>query len=366
MATGRGVKPLPGAGADGGVGPVTGTAEAKQAVAWGTAAGKALGKVKNAPHITVGYLDILAGIESATRVENTVRQALKAVGYKMLYCNGAGTPAGWNTCGHTLLAEGAKAIIESSIDPSSIPTVLQEAKAKNVPIIETGGAVPTGLSAAFYPNDAEAGRILAEGLLAKLGTGSGEIAVETYPTPWGQERTQQIENAIKGTKLKIVATTVTDPSNLVAGTQKWVTDVLTAYPNLKAFWFTFDSPGQVGADVVATRYPGKSYPNAPGVFTFHADPATQVLMRKGAVTEVVDVNYDLASWEAVNALAEYEARHTPLPGNQEDPSYPGIGDPYSYQLVTKATLPPPGDYVAPRKDGVSYFLAKWKAEGLGK
>jgi hypothetical protein len=35
------------------------------------------------------------------------------------------------------------------------------------------------------------------------------------------------------------------------------------------------------------------------------------------------------------------------------------------EIVTKSNLPPAGQYVTPQKDGVSYFLAKWKAEGLG-
>ena len=75
-------------------------------------------------------------------------------------------------------------------------------------------------------------------------------------------------------------------------------------------------------------------------------------MRKGAITEVVDVNYDVTAWEVVNALAEYVARHTPLPAYSDNSKYPGIGDPISYQLVMKSNLPPAGQYVAPQKDGV--------------
>jgi ABC-type sugar transport system substrate-binding protein len=362
LASGQGAPYLPGPGVGKGVGPMVGTAEGTQATAWGTAAGKALGTVSNPPHPTVGYLDILGGIESADRAANSVRQALKAVGYKMLYCDGAGDPTKWVTCGNSLLAQGAKAILLTGIDPSSIPSVVSSAKAKNVPILDCCGLVGPGFNTALYPNEPLSGQILAKALIAKLGSSGGPIAVANYPAPWATARTAQLSTSIKGTSVKAVATSTTDPTNLVQGTQKWVSDTLTANPNLKAFWFAFDSAGQAGGQVVESKAQSGS---APDVFTFHADPSTQVLMRKGAITEVVDVNYDVTAWEVVNALVEFEARHTPLPGYSDSTSYPGIGNPLSYQIVTKSNLPPVGQYVAPQKDGVSYFLAKWKAEGLG-
>ena len=362
FASGQGAPYLPGPGLGKGIGPMVGTAQAAKATAWGTAAGKALGVVANPPHPTVGYLDILGGIESADRAANSVRQALKAVGYKMVYCNGAGDPTKWVTCGNSLLSQGVKAILLTGIDPSSIPSVVSSAKAKNVPILNCCGLVGPGYQAALYPNEPLSGQILSKALIANLGSSGGDIAVANYPAPWATARTAQLATSTKGTSVKTVATSTTDPTNLVQGTQKWVSDTLTANPSLKAFWFAFDSAGQAGGQVVASKAASGS---APAVFTFHADPSTQVLMRKGAITEVVDVNYDVTAWEVVNALVEFEARHTPLPGYSDSTSYPGIGNPLSYQVVTKSNLPPAGQYVAPQKDGVSYFLAKWKAEGLG-
>jgi ABC-type sugar transport system substrate-binding protein len=362
MATGKGAPYLPGPGTGKGIGPMVGTAQGKQATAWGTAAGKALGKVAKAPHITVGYLDILGGIESADRAANSVRQALKAVGYKMLYCDGAGTPSKWVSCGNTLLAEGAKAIMLTGIDPSSIASVVTKAKSSNVPIVECCGSVGPGFSAAFYPDEAKSGKILAQALISKLGSSGGNIAVADYPAPWGTQRTDQLKTLVKTSKVKIVASSVTDPTNLVQGTQKTVTDQLTANPGLKAFWFAFDTAGQAGSQAAAAK---SSSGSGPMIFTFHADPSTQVLMRKGLITEVVDVNYDTTAWEAVNALVEHIARGTKFSGYTDAATYPGIGNPIAYQVVTKANLPPAGQYVAPQKDGVSYFLAKWKAEGLG-
>lgn len=359
-ASGKGAPYLPGPGTGKGIGPMTGTPEATKATAAGTAAGKALGKVDNPPHPTVGYLDILAGIESADRVANSARQALKAVGYKMLYCNGAGNPQKWVTCGNTLLSEGAKAILLTGIDPSAIPSVVKKAKSSKVPIIDFGGLVAPGFDAAFYPDEAKAGKILAQALIQDVG--SGDIAVADYPATWAKQRTDQLKAMVGDSQVKISANSVTDPTNLVQGTQKTVTDQLTANPNLKAFWFAFDSAGQAGAQVIASKASG----SRPGVYTFHADPSTQVMMRKGAITKVVDTNYDVTAWEAIDALVEHMARGTAFPGYTDHATYKGIGDPLSYLVVTKDNLPPEGQYVAPKVDGVSYFLAKWKAEGLAQ
>ena len=66
------------------------------------------------------------------------------------------------------------------------------------------------------------------------------------------------------------------------------------------------------------------------------------------------------------ALAEHVTRKTAFPGYTDHATYPGIGDPIAYQVVTKDNLPPAGQYVAPKVDADSCFLAKWKAERLSK
>ena len=364
LASGKGAPYLPGPGTGKGIGPMVGTPEADKATAAGEAAGKKLGKVESPPHPTVGWLDILGGIESADRATNSARQALKSVGYGMKYCNGAGDPKKWVTCGNSLLSQDVKAIMLTGIDPPSISPVVQKAKAAGVPVVNCCGLVAPGFDAAFYPDEPRAGKILAEALKAKLGSDGGDIAVADYPAPWATKRTDELKRLVKGTNIKIAASSVTDPTDLIKGTQKKTTDQLTANPNLKAFWWAFDTAGQAGAQVIKGKYPNKSFPDRPAALTFHADPSSQVLMRKGAIDEVVDVNYDTTAWEAVDALVEHFARNTRFPGYSDRATYPGIGDPLAYQVVTKDNLPPTGKYVAPRVDGVSYFLAKWKAEGL--
>ena len=42
-----------------------------------------------------------------------------------------------------------------------------------------------------------------------------------------------------------------------------MTDEITANPDLKAFWFGFDTAGQAGGQAVLAKFPGKTFPDKP-------------------------------------------------------------------------------------------------------
>jgi ABC-type sugar transport system substrate-binding protein len=353
-----------------GIGPLKGALHAK-AVKLGTAAGKAEGKKTKKLHLKVGYLDIIGGIESADRAHNSMRNAFKAIGTtSWVYCDGQGTPTKWVTCGNSLIAQGVDVIALTGIDPSTMPSVVAAAKAKNIPIVDCCGTVGPGFAAQFAPNEKKNGQILAEYLKAKLASQPGQSSVISidYPAPWASTRTDQLKAMVAAnpSKLKIGLSATSDPTNLIEGTKKTVSDALTADPKVKAIWISFDTAGQAAGQVVQSRYGTKKFPEKPLVVTFHSDPSTQVLMRQGAIDAVVDNNYDGTAWEMVNAVAEHFARGKPFPKYGTSFKYPGIGDPLVYQIVTGANLPPANHYNAPNVDTVGYFMAKWKAEGFGK
>jgi ABC-type sugar transport system substrate-binding protein len=352
-----------------GVGQYGGAAQAL-ATRLGTAAGKALGKKVKLKHLVVGYLDIVGGIQSADRVDNAMRVAIGHIGGTWKYCNGAGSPTQWVTCGDTLLSEGVNIIALTGIDPSSIASVVSAAKAKGVPIVDMGGQVAAGYATAIAPNEAYSGHILAEYLKAKLGSQSGvsDIMATEYPATWAKARTQQLLQVVGNnpSELKIADVAATDPTNLIAGTQSQVSAELTADPNIKVIWSDFDTAGQAVGQEVAQLDPGKTFPAKPLVVTFHADPSTQTLMRSGAIDAVVDNNYDATAWELANAIAEHYARGTAWPAYADQVLYPGIGNPLEYDIVTDKDLPAANHYVGPKYDIDSYFIAKWKAEGFGK
>jgi ribose transport system substrate-binding protein len=338
----------------------------QQAEAAGKKAAAAAGGQVSLPAKKAGILQILGSIESAQRAQNTITQALKTVGWSTTVCDAQGDPKKMAACGDSLLDRNVDVMFVIGVEPSLIKAQLKKAKNKNVPVVEYSGQVsPDPLWAGtYYPDESEAGRVLADSLVKKMGSVSGtaDIALADYPAIWASARTDQLKSAVKnsGGKVKITATSVTDATNLVQGTQKTVTDQLTQNPNLKGYWFAFDSAGQAGGPAIAAKFPGKKFPDRPWVVTFHADLGTQDLMRKDAIDEVLDVPYDAAGWVAVDQAAEYFARKKPFDTNPR-PSYGGF-EIYDYALVTKDNLPPKGQYRTPKNDFVTFFKTKWQDE----
>ena len=349
----------------GGIRP-EGGAEQEKAEAAGTEAGEEK-KPAKLPEAHIGIINFLNGIESSDRLADSTTFAAGQLGWKTTVCDGKGTPSQFVACGNSLLAEGANAIVEIAIEPGQITPVLQKARSKGIPVVQVGGGgVPTGeLNGNFGPNEAKAGQLLTEALFEKLETVEEEpveIDVHNFPAKWGAERTEQLEKAVEGqSKIKISDEVVTDAANLVPYTRNTVTTQITQNPDVKAYWFTFDTTGQVGGQVIQSKFPGKEFPEKPLVATFHGDLATLQLIESGAIDMESDVNYDAAVWEGLDGIAQELAREEPM-STENQPKYPTIGDPFTYQIVTKENLPEAGQYVMPKWDVPSYFIAKWKAE----
>ncbi len=331
----------------------------------GTAAAEDLGGPVALPKKTVGILQIIGGIESADRVENSLKAAASVVGWDSNVCDGAGDPTKWVTCGNSLLDQGVDAVVAIGIDPGQIKLVINKAKKAGIPILCVSGEVPPGYDAAFYPDEQLAGKMLADSVIEKLNAlpdGSAELAVVDFALPSIHARTVVLDGLLKDEpKIDVVARVDTDGANLVPGTRKQTADIMTANPGLSAFWYAFDTAGQAGAPVVAAAYPGKEFPERPLVTTFHADLGTTELMRQGLIDEVLDVNYDASSWMAMDSIYQFTARKTPFT-QDPSPDYPGVGDLFDYQLVTKDNLPAKGQYPEAEVDVVAYFTAKWNAE----
>jgi ribose transport system substrate-binding protein len=347
----------------GGIGAGTGSAKAKAQKA-GAQAAKDDGTAELEPNKTIGFLQILGGIESADRTANAVKTALGEVGYKMVLCDGQGDPTKWATCADSLLGRGVDAIFTTGIEPNAVAPQLKKAKAQNIPFIQVGGLVSPGYDGSYYPDEPEAGKILAEYTLKELTDQVSEkpaqIIVHDYPAPWATSRTDELEKQVKASPddYEITATTQTDPANLVNGTRKTVTDQITANPDTNMFWFSFDSAGQVGGQAVSAKYAGKKFPDKPLVATFHADLGTLELMKAGNVDVALDVPYDAGPWVGVDQLLQFWGLDTPF-AKEPQPSYPGIGTVYDYEVVTTDNLPPEGEYRAPKNDFVTFFKTKW-------
>jgi ribose transport system substrate-binding protein len=329
------------------------------------AAAKAAGPVTKVPTETIGYLRYIAADESDQRIYNAFVAAAHVLGWKVISCDGQGNPTVMVQCMNTLLADHPAAIVNDGIPQSLIATGLQQAKSEGIPTVYTGGSLtPANLyTAGYVPPDAAMGQMLSGYIVKQLSklSGTQDVIAQTFAAPWGAARVNAFTSAVKGTNVKIVAQPAADATNLVQGTQTQISALLTQYPNAKAVWVTFDGAVSGAAQAVASKYPGQSFPQAPMVATFYDELQTLQLIRQGTVTVTVAEPLEWCSWVAVDQLAEYFARKTPL-SQSVRPDYGAGMTFWQPTLITKANLPPQGQLVTPPVNFVPFFTTKWHAE----
>lgn len=346
--------------------PTSGTSvSAAQVSQAALAAAKAAGAPTKVPSETIGYLRFIAADTSDQRIYNAFVAAAHVLGWKVISCDGQGNPTVMVQCMNTLLADHPAAIVNDGIPQSLIASGLQQAKSAGIPTVYTGGSLSpaNAYTAGYVPPDAEMGQMLSSYIvrqLSKLG-GTQDAIVQTFAAPWGVARVAAFTSAVRGTNVKIVAQPAADATNLVQGTEKQVSSLLTQYPNTKAVWVTFDGAVSGAAQAVAAKDPGSSFPQAPMVATFYGELQTLQLIAQGQVTVTVAEPLEWCSWVAVDQLAEYFARKTPL-SQSVRPDYGANMTFWQPTIVTKANLPPSGQLVTPPVDFVSFFKTKWHAE----
>lgn len=333
----------------------------------GVEAASAAGDPVEVPQATIGLVNILGAVESAQRAEREFRRATDVLGWEVNSCDAQGDPTRMARCADSLLDQNVDVMAVIGIEPSLIQAQLSKARQQNVPVVEFSGQVAADplWAGTYYPDEPNAGQVLTDYLVERLNELPDEtvpVAVHDYPAEWSAARTDALRAAAgDGSKIEIAVEATTDAANLVEGTRRQVTDQLTANPDLKAFWFGFDSAGQAGGQAVAARFPGETFPDKPMVVTFHADLATVELIRQGAIDAVADVPYDAAGWVAVDQIAGFLARDTPMAAEPQ-PEYPGIGTVYDDVVVDSSNLPPEGEYRTPEHDYRTFFETKWSNE----
>jgi ABC-type sugar transport system substrate-binding protein len=344
----------------------TGTPAAKSAIAAATTDAAAIGAAKIPPGTTVGLEEIINSVPSAQRADGQLEYALRELGINVIPCDAEGDPTKMSTCVTSLVNQNVKAIISLGTDPGLIAAGLAAAKAKKIPVITFSGQVGPSPDwyRAFYNDDSYAGTILGQYVTKQLASKSSPtVWISNYPASWATARTQGLTSAIKGTNVKVAATTTVSSTDPIAGTQQQVVTQYTQDPNTSAYWFAYDAPGAAGAQALASKTGGKPFPTGPLVVTFHDDQQANQLLRDGQLSAVVDENYDASSFEAADAVAQYLAGK-PVPASDTTIHTPFAGkyQMYSYPVITKANNPPAGKWPAPHFDSISYFTQLWMKE----
>jgi len=332
--------------------------------AQGLKAAKAAGPQVALPKMKVGSLQIVGAVVSAQRSEQALKKAADTLGWDWVRCDAQGDPAKMESCGQSLLNQGVNVIFNLGVEPSIINGTLKRAKEKNVLVIAYGGIVtPSPLEYNFAPDEGAVGKITADDLVKTLKgvQTSKPISIWDFPAIWAKARTARLKAQIPGSGIEVKYNSTVDGTNVVDGTRTGVDAQLTQTPDLKGIWISFDSAAFGAGQAVAAKYGGKSFPDKPCIWTFHADQPNLDLLRKGQICVLGDTAYDNSAWIAMDQAAEYFARKR-NPTKRLSGGYRGV-DFLKPVIVKEGTnLPPSGKFVEAPNSAKTFFTAKWKAE----
>lgn len=337
-------------------------------------AAKADGPVVSVPKETIGYLRYVAADYSDGLMYNSFVQAAKLLGWKVIPCDGQGTPSKMAACMSTLISDHPNAIVNDGIPQSLIAAGLQQAKKAGITLVYTSGTLAPGsksigtgtnlYDAGYTTPDQQMGVQLANYVVQQLKPVSGtkQMIDQTFPVAeWGVVRELGLQSVLKNNPdIKVVAKVQANSANLVQGTNTSISALLSQYPQAKVVWITFDGTVSGAAQAIQAKYAGKTFPNAPMLVTFYADPQTDQLISQGVVTAAANVQLQACSWIAADQLAQYFARKTPLSPDVR-PDYSGLNF-FKTQIVTKANVPSGNTFPAAPVNYVKYFTAKWHDE----
>jgi ABC-type sugar transport system substrate-binding protein len=249
----------------------------------------------------IGVVTLTSASEVFPRELVAIKAAASALGWTVKQANMGGDVSQGGPAVENLLESGVNGIILQSVEPGWLGSqAAAAAKAKHVPIIETGTLDTSKnshgvLNGSVNSDVVGAEKTLDAHMLSDLPSGSEIALVIDHLAPEGLAPEVQLRKDVAG-KLKIVANHQMNYANLVPDITSTVSAWLQQYPNLKGVWCPYD-----GACVGVAQAIQSANKN---VRVYSQDGVTSILnlMREGVkiTTEADPLEYQ--NWLAVDEL----------------------------------------------------------------
>lgn len=308
------------------------------------------------PKKTIGILNITAASESTIRPQDEALAAIKLLGWKSVIIDAQGDPQKEAAGMTSLVTQKVDAILSIANQPSAIQAGLLAAKAANIPVINIAGVVAPDpkLAASYAPDEKAMTKALDDYMIKQL-SGGGRIATITAPAIYALAlRDAQLKSDLQSTSISVAANHEIDFTNPVQDATKAVNDILTANPDVKAFWTDTDFDVQPAANVLKT----KGLCGQVQLYGYYGDKANLQALRDGCATAVVDTGISASSDMAIDGLLGLFVHRKAIPAHPtygEDFFKPTIIDKSNVPSDPTAYFPPPADYT-------KYFHDKWSKD----
>jgi ABC-type sugar transport system substrate-binding protein len=255
---------------------------------------------------TIGVVNLVRQSPAEDKIDQLYEKAGKAMGWDIKIVDGAGDPQKIATAAQNFVNQNVDALITTSTDAAAVRGALTAAKKKDIPTISTnGGTAPSSLfTAKFEEDETLMGQQLAEYIKqkqpdAKIGNLKTNLAIS------GVQRDQAFHKVFP--QSAFAAEQNVDLSNPVVNTQKTLSDMLTAHPDINAVHAVFDNMAQAAITTIRSK-------NSDAKLYTYFTTANNVknLRNQTALEAVSDVNLPKTGAVALDQLVNFFQKQTPI------------------------------------------------------
>jgi ABC-type sugar transport system substrate-binding protein len=302
---------------------------------------------------TIGILDVNASDPAAAQLEKSAIDATKTLGWKTVSVDAAGNPSKMAAGMKQLLVQKVDAILLDAVDPAAVTDGLREAKDRGVPVVLYGGqGTPSDLIAAsIAPDDFTLASMATNYLVNAIGN-KGKVAVmATDALTFSRNRTNLLKADLAGyPDIQLVDVHQVDYANYVNDVQTAVSALLKQNSDLSAIVTTV-SPYATPV-INALKRAGVDIP----VIGFYDTPSNLDLIRSGGLTAVAATSFPQNAYQAVDALAQYLGRKTPIDGASQ------FLLPLRYTLVDSTNIDSASTTAGAGVDFKQFYERRWSDE----
>ncbi|MGW5520153.1 sugar ABC transporter substrate-binding protein [Nocardia africana] len=300
----------------------------------------------------IGVLVTSMQSESEARFAQDTAKAAGILGWKTDIKDGQNNPQVWAQQAQQLVSSKVDAIITIGIDAPTITQALQSAKSASIPVIATNVSVaPTGkdlFSAVYSDDDVALGKTLA-GYAIEKSPGAkavGQTATAVYAADQLVQAAKAEIAAKGGTMAEVQDVDVTNLASSFGGT---TVSLVQGHPDAKYLVSCCDFAPAI--DLPALQQVGNT--NVTLLTRYDNDSSLEAI-RRGAKLAIVATNSERTNLQALDVLAAFFAKGTPIPA-----AYPG--DKFETTMVDASNVPPAGS-VYPFQTLQAPFEQKWTSE----
>jgi ABC-type sugar transport system substrate-binding protein len=318
----------------------------------------------------IAYIHLSAQAEASQRVHAGLEEIAGLFDFELIVCDPNFDPARVAQCATSLVAQNPDIVITEAADPGAAGAGLREANRRGIPWITTGaGQTPSEfVTAEYVPDERTQTQFLDEWffetITGRFGDEEAKI-ISFQASPVGpavrardERRKEDLEDYPSIQEIVAHEIDLSNPAQDVINTTK---TTLEQNPGLAGIWQTCDFCVPLNAQAVDSL--GLQGDDRPVIAGIYSGPETRQRIAEGSIDGVVENNFEVMGWVAMDQALEHWARDRDF-----HPDNSVFTEGYSIDLLVPWIMTEENvgdDFNVINNQGEdyrTYFLTKWNAE----